>query len=284
MRHCPLPAFRFATNNASERVVRHARAVDQRSLVRSVAESSRAESSQRSKTLPVGSESFFSFSLELQQSASKMAGGGRYARAFVLDRRQKFGESAARSDGVVELTMAQKWGTTDKQNPNKSAVDPLGSGCWCINTSVTCDPRQNKFLSNHQRLLQHKHNFTTAPSCKQQSSPWLLGESWLKGKLSEIEKRLSMGLLKVINTTSENLQLADCKAQVSSVSGTNALLICASRSDLISNFSVPSCKKVKNNPQVNSRCGDQKIVRIVRNCARGCAQGDKHCQRNLQGA
>ena len=53
------------------RRAKHSRAVDERSIGRSVAESSRAESSQRSKTLRVGSESSFSLSLERQRGAGE---------------------------------------------------------------------------------------------------------------------------------------------------------------------------------------------------------------------
>ena len=59
---------------------------------------------ERGQTLPVGSASFFSLSLELalQRNASEMAGWCRYARSSVFDRRQNFCEFAARSDAVVD--------------------------------------------------------------------------------------------------------------------------------------------------------------------------------------
>ena len=72
----------------------------------------------RNKTVPVSSKSFFSLSLELQRSANEKAGWCRYRRSSVFDRRQKFGESVARADGVVELTMALKWvRASDIQSP-----------------------------------------------------------------------------------------------------------------------------------------------------------------------
>ena len=48
------------------------------------------ESSERSETVRVGSERFFSLSLERQRSAGEMASFGRYAPPSVLDRKQKF--------------------------------------------------------------------------------------------------------------------------------------------------------------------------------------------------
>ena len=59
-------------------LAKHSLAVDQRSGRRSVAESSSAESSQRSETLRVSSESFFSLSLERQRSAGEMTRRCRY--------------------------------------------------------------------------------------------------------------------------------------------------------------------------------------------------------------
>ena len=76
------------------------------------------ESSERSETVRVGSERFFSLSLERQRSAGEMASFGTYSPPFVLDRQQKFWKSAARLDRYVEFTTALKWGTTDKQSPN----------------------------------------------------------------------------------------------------------------------------------------------------------------------
>ena len=49
------------------------------------------ESSERSETLPVRSESFSLFSLKLQRGASEKAGWGRCAQAPVFDRHQSFG-------------------------------------------------------------------------------------------------------------------------------------------------------------------------------------------------
>ena len=48
------------------------------------------ESSERSEAVRVGSERFFSLSLERQRSACEMASFGRYAPPSVLDRKQKF--------------------------------------------------------------------------------------------------------------------------------------------------------------------------------------------------
>ena len=48
------------------------------------------ESSERSETVRVGSERFFSLSLERQRSAGEMASFGTYSPPFVLDRQQKF--------------------------------------------------------------------------------------------------------------------------------------------------------------------------------------------------
>ena len=48
------------------------------------------ESSERSETLRVGSERFFTLSLERQRSAGEMASFGTYSPPFVLDRQQKF--------------------------------------------------------------------------------------------------------------------------------------------------------------------------------------------------
>ena len=48
------------------------------------------ESSERSETLRVGSERFFSLSLERQRSAGEMASFGAHSPPFVLDRQQKF--------------------------------------------------------------------------------------------------------------------------------------------------------------------------------------------------
>ena len=48
------------------------------------------ESSERSETLRVGSERFFSLSLERQRSAGEMASFGTYSPPFALDRQQKF--------------------------------------------------------------------------------------------------------------------------------------------------------------------------------------------------
>ena len=69
---------------------KYSRAVDERSVGRSVAESSRAESSQRSETKRVGSENFFSLSLERQRSAGKMDCRCRYTLPSVFDRHQHF--------------------------------------------------------------------------------------------------------------------------------------------------------------------------------------------------
>ena len=52
--------------------------------------SDHTESSERSETLRVGSERFFSLSLERQRSAGEMASFGTYSPPFVLDRQQKF--------------------------------------------------------------------------------------------------------------------------------------------------------------------------------------------------
>ena len=98
------------------RRAKHSRAVDQRSVGRSVADSSRAESSARSETLRVGSESFFSLSLEHQRSAGEMARRCRYAVPSVLDRHQKFCESAARLDGYVEF----KWRSNGERATDKA--------------------------------------------------------------------------------------------------------------------------------------------------------------------
>ena len=85
---------------------------------RSVADSSRAESSARSETLRVGSESFFSLSLEHQRSAGEMARRCRYAPPSVLDRHQKFCKSAARLDGYVEF----KWRSNGERATDRARI------------------------------------------------------------------------------------------------------------------------------------------------------------------
>ena len=66
-------------------------------------------------------------SLELQRSASEMAGQCRHAWASMFNRRQRLCESIAPFDGLVELTMALKCGRQANGARNKALVDPLVS-------------------------------------------------------------------------------------------------------------------------------------------------------------
>ena len=66
----------------------------------------------------VGSESFFSLSLELQRSASKMACWCRYARASVFNRQQTYVFQILSSFGRASRTYnGAEMGTTDIQSP-----------------------------------------------------------------------------------------------------------------------------------------------------------------------
>ena len=95
--------------------------ISDRSAVRS--EIVHAESSQRSQTLRIGSDSFFSLLLECQQSAGVMAHRCRYSGASVFDRRRKFWESAARSGGLAKKSFDDR----QTEPENKALCTHLGT-------------------------------------------------------------------------------------------------------------------------------------------------------------
>ena len=88
-------------------------------------------------------ESFFSLSLERERSADETANWCRYTWASVFDRSQKFGESAARLDGLAKLSSRSN-GVEGQIEPEIKRCGPIRVRCWSINASVTWDPRQNK--------------------------------------------------------------------------------------------------------------------------------------------
>ena len=93
---------------------------------------------------PVGSKSSFPFrSLECERSAGETAHRCRYTGASVFEWRQKFCEPAARLDGLVNLRWHSN-GLEGQIEPEIKRHGPTRVWCWCINASVTCDPRQNK--------------------------------------------------------------------------------------------------------------------------------------------
>ena len=115
--HCPL----FASVTSCEAC---SCAFDQRSVgtcERSVGRSAidHTESSERSWTLPVNSVTFFSLSLELQQSASEMARSSMQISTGIRVQQtpKVLRVHSPLADGLLELTMALKRGTTDKQSP-----------------------------------------------------------------------------------------------------------------------------------------------------------------------
>ena len=128
--YCPLPRFQVAAMPAGASCEA---CTCRRSKISGEISSRKSQnlvkSSQRSRLLRVGSESFFL--LERKRRTGEMACRCRYARASVFDRRQKFCESGARSDGVAELTISLKLGRQTERARNKSLWTHLGS-CWCI--------------------------------------------------------------------------------------------------------------------------------------------------------
>ena len=66
-------------------------------------------------------ESFFSLSLERERSAGEMARRCRYAAPSVLDRHQKFCESAARLGGYVEF----KWRSNGERATDRARIKAL---------------------------------------------------------------------------------------------------------------------------------------------------------------
>ena len=132
-------------------------AFDQRSVghqrERSVGKTDHTESSPRGEPLRVGSERFFSLSLERQRSAGKMASFGRYAPAIrvgqttkVLKIRSLFGRVCGIYDGT-------QMGNNRQTEPELKRCGPTRVRRWCINASVTCDPRQNKIPYHHHTWL-----------------------------------------------------------------------------------------------------------------------------------
>ena len=106
-------------------------------------------------------ESFFSLSLERERSAGEMAHRCTHTGASVFDRRQKFCDSASRLDGLAKLSSRSN-GLEGQTEPEIKRCGPTRVRNWCINASVTCDPRQNKFYyqasqKKKRENSQHRH-------------------------------------------------------------------------------------------------------------------------------
>ena len=102
-----------------------------------------AESSEKKLDAASRFESFFSLSLEGERSAGETAHRCTHTGASVFARRQKFCDSAARLDGLAKLSSRSN-GLEGQIEPEIKRCGPTRVRNWCINASVTCDPRQNK--------------------------------------------------------------------------------------------------------------------------------------------
>ena len=63
----------------------------------------------------------------------------------MVNRRQKFCDSAAHLDGLAKLSSRSN-GLEGQTEPEIKRCGPTRVRNRCINASVTCDPRQNNFF------------------------------------------------------------------------------------------------------------------------------------------